>query len=201
MQAFPKRLSQAANCTDKGNARSQKLADLCADVDSHMIHLPGVACLNKPVVLRPIVEKLPLSLKSKGEKQIMAYAEKHDDAYPQFSVLSRIIHNQARTRNDPNISAATSSTIGYTESRRAKRDRRRPFPQSGNDVMRMLKAQLAQENDHGPERRDWHLERETLFHKRSRHDQISGFQQNNRYGKEQWFSKRHSASTVSFPII
>ena len=64
MQVFPKRLSQAANCTDKDNAIIQKLANLCADVDTHMIHLPGLACLNKPVALRPIVETLRLSLKS-----------------------------------------------------------------------------------------------------------------------------------------
>ena len=46
-----------------------------------MIHLPGLACLNKPVALPPIVEKLSLSLKSKGEKQIMEYAEKHDEGF------------------------------------------------------------------------------------------------------------------------
>ena len=66
--AFPKRLSQAANYTDKDNFRIQKLADFCADVDSHMIHLLGLACLNKPVALRPIVKKFPLFLKSKDEK-------------------------------------------------------------------------------------------------------------------------------------
>ena len=53
-----------------------------------MIHLPGLACLNKPVALRPIVEKLPLFLKSIGEKQIMECEDKHDDAYPQFSEFS-----------------------------------------------------------------------------------------------------------------
>ena len=100
----------------------------------------------------------------------MEYAEKHDDAYPQFSEFSRIIQNQARKRNDPNTFAGAPSTIGYTESLRSRRDRRKPFPQSANDVMRMLKTQLAQENDHRPERRVWHLERETLFHKRSGHD-------------------------------
>ena len=57
-QALLEQLSQAANCTDKNNARMQKLADFCAGVDCQMIHLPGLACLNYPVALRPIVEKL-----------------------------------------------------------------------------------------------------------------------------------------------
>lgn len=75
-QALLKWLSQAGNCTDENKDRMQKLADL----DYHMIHLPGFACLNYPVALHPIVEKLPLSVKSKGEKQIMEYAQEHDDA-------------------------------------------------------------------------------------------------------------------------
>ena len=57
-QALLEQLSQAANCADKDNARMQKLADFCAGVDCQMIHLPGLACLNYPVALRPIVEKL-----------------------------------------------------------------------------------------------------------------------------------------------
>ena len=84
-QALLERLSQTTNFADKHNARMKKLADFCAEVDCQMIQLPGLACHNYPVALRPIVEKVPLPLISKGEKQIMQYAEEHDDAYPPFS--------------------------------------------------------------------------------------------------------------------
>lgn len=87
-QALSKGLAQAGNCTDKDNSRMQKLAG----VDYHIIiHLLGLAGMNYPVVLSPIVEKLPLPLKSKGEKQIMEYAEEHNDTYPQFREFSRMI--------------------------------------------------------------------------------------------------------------
>ena len=75
-QALPKRLSQAGNCKDENKDRMQKLADL----DYHMIYLPGFAFLNYRVALHPIVGKLPLFLKSEGEKQILDYAEEHNDA-------------------------------------------------------------------------------------------------------------------------
>ena len=45
-QALIERLRTAANLSDKNNAKLQKLADLCADVDWQMTHLPGLACLN-----------------------------------------------------------------------------------------------------------------------------------------------------------
>lgn len=73
-QDLSKRLSEAGKCTDKDNSRMHKLAD----VDYHIIHLLGLAGMNYPVALSPIVKKLPLPLKSKGEKQIMEYAEEHD---------------------------------------------------------------------------------------------------------------------------
>ena len=44
-QALIKRLSVAAGFGEKDNTKLQKLADLCADVDCQMVHLPGLACL------------------------------------------------------------------------------------------------------------------------------------------------------------
>ena len=45
-QALIERLRTAANLSDKNNAKLKKLADLCADVDCQITHLPGLACLN-----------------------------------------------------------------------------------------------------------------------------------------------------------
>lgn len=49
------RLCTAANFSDKDNAKLQKLAHVCADVDCQMTHLPGLACLSYPIAIRPVV--------------------------------------------------------------------------------------------------------------------------------------------------
>ena len=74
-QDLHERLSMAANFADKDNATMQKLADLCTDVDYQVIDPPRLACLNYPIALRPIVEKLPLSFKTKWQKQIVPYTQ------------------------------------------------------------------------------------------------------------------------------
>ena len=78
------RLSDGAKFNDKDKAKLQSFADLCADVDSQLTHLPGLACLNYPNALRSIVEKLPTFLRSKWEKQVARFADAHQDAYPGF---------------------------------------------------------------------------------------------------------------------
>ena len=102
-QALLEQLSSVASFGEKDTTRLQKLADLCVNVDCQMTHLPGLACLNYPIAIRPVIEKLPASLKVKWEKEIVQYAEKHDDAYPTFREFSKMIQNQANLRNHPNV--------------------------------------------------------------------------------------------------
>ena len=90
-QALIEQLCNAVGFSDKDNVKLQKLADLCADVDRQMTHLPGLACLNYPVTIRPIVERLPAYLRSKWEKEIVRYAEEHNDAYPMFDRFSAMV--------------------------------------------------------------------------------------------------------------
>ena len=73
-QDLIERLCTAASFGERENAKLQKLADLCADVDCQMTHLPGLACLNYPIAIRPIVKRLPASLRTKWEKVIVRYA-------------------------------------------------------------------------------------------------------------------------------
>ena len=54
-QALIERLCSAAHFGEKDNVKLQKLADLCADIDCQTTHLPGLACLNFPVRIGPIV--------------------------------------------------------------------------------------------------------------------------------------------------
>ena len=114
-QALLERLSSAASFGEKDNTRLQKLADSCVDVDCQMTHLSGLACLNYPIAIRPVIEKLPASLKAKLEKEIVRYAEKHNDAYPTFCEFSKMIQSQSKLRNHPNVSAGTATQSSHTK--------------------------------------------------------------------------------------
>ncbi|KAK2552046.1 hypothetical protein P5673_027068 [Acropora cervicornis] len=62
------RMDKTAAFNDGENEKLQEFADLCADVESKMSYLPGLACLNFPITIQPIAEKLPVSLRPKWEK-------------------------------------------------------------------------------------------------------------------------------------
>ena len=84
-----------------------EFADLCTDVNCQIDNLPGLACLNYPEAIRPIVEKLPTSLRTKWEKEVVQHAESHDDAYPGFNIFTRVVKSQAKIKNHPNILAGS----------------------------------------------------------------------------------------------
>ncbi|KAJ7315078.1 hypothetical protein OS493_038970 [Desmophyllum pertusum] len=67
--------------------------------------LPGLASLNYPNTITPIVEKLPYFLRSKWEKQVAEYAESNHDAYPVFRNFAIIMQKQATLKNHPNVLA------------------------------------------------------------------------------------------------
>ena len=76
------RLRKAARFGEGDADKLQAFADVCADVDSQLDFLPSLRCLNYLTAIGPIVENLPNSLRSKREKSVVHYADKHDDAYP-----------------------------------------------------------------------------------------------------------------------
>ena len=57
--ALLKKLSGAAKFSEKEREKLQMFADICADVDSQLDFLPGLACLNYPNAIKPIAGKLP----------------------------------------------------------------------------------------------------------------------------------------------
>ncbi|KAK3749126.1 hypothetical protein QZH41_001121 [Actinostola sp. cb2023] len=107
--ALLERLHESAAFNESDTVKLQEFADVCTDVDSQVAYLPGLACLNFPNAIRPIVDKLPISLRSKWEKEIVRYAEKNDDAYPDFHSFTRTIQSQAKLRNHPNIIAGSKT--------------------------------------------------------------------------------------------
>ena len=104
------RLNKTAAFSENENAKLQEFADLCADVDSQLTYLPGLACLNFPNTIQPIAEKLPLSLRGKWEKEIARYSEKNGDEYPGFRVFSKVVLRHSRIKNNPNILAGATHT-------------------------------------------------------------------------------------------
>ena len=45
------RMDKTAAFNDGANEKLQEFADLCADVESQMSYLPGLACLNFPIAI------------------------------------------------------------------------------------------------------------------------------------------------------
>ena len=101
--ALLERLHETAGFSDGETAKLQEFADLCADIESQIAYLPGLACLNFPNAIQPIVEKLPSSLRRRWEKEIAKYYEENAGAYPGFVVFSKVIQNQAKIKNNPNV--------------------------------------------------------------------------------------------------
>ncbi|XP_078380254.1 uncharacterized protein LOC144663213 [Oculina patagonica] len=97
------RMHKTAAFSDDENIKLQEFADLCADVESQIAYLPGLACLNFPNAIQPIVEKLPSSLRKRWEKEIAMHYEENAGAYPGFVVFSKVVQNQAKIKNNPNV--------------------------------------------------------------------------------------------------
>ena len=118
-----KKLSGASEFNEKERERLQAFADLCADVDSQLEFLPGLACLNYPNTITPIVEKLPNFLRSKWEKQAAEFADRNQDAYPGFHTFAVMMQKQATLKNHPNILANGLPSPKETEPKEPQRSR------------------------------------------------------------------------------
>lgn len=174
-----------------------------------MTYLPGLACLNYPIAIRPIIEKLLASHRSKWEKEIVRYAEEHNDAYPTFREFSTIIQNQARKKNHPNVFAGSPATNSCAQNRRREDDKRRHFPQSGDEIKQTLKTKMDPDSGNVPEKGSPEppREKQCLFHNRTGHEltECKALNKITVKGKEQWvmkerlcfccFSPHHVAST------
>ena len=81
------RLRNSATSSEHDNGNLQQFSDLCADIESQVTYLPGLACLNYPSAIQPVTEKLPQFIRTKWEKDIAHYSDT----------------NGGRTRPSPNF--------------------------------------------------------------------------------------------------
>ena len=147
------RLMGAAEFSEKDLTGLQTFSDLCADVDSQLKHLPGLSCLNYPNVIRPIVAKLPKFLRSKWKKEIVKYANKHQDSYPSFLVFTSMVQDQARTKTHPNVLAS-----GVQDTTRGEKPHRRNTKMEPADTKKVMKTNTSQDDS-----------KHCLFHMRDGH--------------------------------
>ena len=64
------RLRGTATFSEQKHDNLQQFADLCADIESQVTYLPGLACLNYPNAMQPKTEKLLQFIRAKWEKEI-----------------------------------------------------------------------------------------------------------------------------------
>ena len=168
-QALLEQLSSVASFEDKHSTRLQKLADLCVDADCQMTHEPGLACLNYPIAMCPVIEKLPASLKAKWEKEIVQHAEKHNDTYLTYCEFLKMIQNQTKLRNHPNISAGAATPNSQTQNRCQEERKGRLQSEDGTKQSLNTSMDAADGNTPGKETPVPLKVKHCLFHKRGGH--------------------------------
>ena len=131
-----------------------------------MTNLPGLACLNNPNAMQPISKKVPQFIRAKWEKEIAYYSNSNGGAYPAFSRFSKIVREQARIKNDPNVlagKAANPTQVSALKPRKEKKTLKTETPPTaGKDSTREKKKKI-------PEKRETKT-KHCLYHERDRHD-------------------------------
>lgn len=110
--ALLKKIENLPKLSNKDNHKLRELGDIlleleCAKADGY---LQGLAYLDTPRGVNPIVEKLPTSLQDKWIVQGSKYKEDHRVVFPPFAFFSQFVRKEAKIRNDPSFSFSTSDT-------------------------------------------------------------------------------------------
>ena len=203
------RLRNTVTFSEHENDKLQQFADLCADIESQVTFLPGLACLNYPSAIQPIAEKLPQFVRTKWEKEIANYSDSHRGMYPPFSRFSKIVQEQAKTKNNPNILAGKDGAHVPPPKHRRERDHKSfktgiRSPAENNEVPGKEKK----ENPGKRETRSKHCP----YHESSAHNlsECKAFAAKTLEERTQWimdarlcfrcFSNAHIASECNTPI-
>ncbi|CAB3982720.1 Hypothetical predicted protein [Paramuricea clavata] len=127
-----------------------------------MTTLSGLACLNYPNAIKPIVDNLPSFLRFKWEKEVVKYAEENNDLYPTFHQFSVMIHKQARLKNHPNMVASEHLNPNDPRPRDPKRERPKD-----NRVFKTRAEDINDDKEFGVDNKN---ERFCSFHERKGHE-------------------------------
>ncbi len=115
--ALLNKIENIPKLSNKDNHKLRELGDIlheleCAKADGY---LPGLAYLDTPRGVNPIVEKLATNLQDKWIIQGSKYKEDYQVASPPpLCLFSQFIRRQAKIRNDPSFSFSSSSYLSTT---------------------------------------------------------------------------------------
>ena len=100
-----------------------------------------IIIINYPNVIRPIIEKLPHFIRSKWEKEIVRYADNHQDKCPGFHAFATMVYNLAKSKNHPNVvaSGVLNADLQKTRVERTLR-RKTPYKPEPDITRRILKT-------------------------------------------------------------
>ncbi|KAL1254895.1 hypothetical protein QQF64_012956 [Cirrhinus molitorella] len=109
--ALFKRLDNFPRLSPKDNVKLRELADLLMEILAAKgdAYLPGLAYLDTPRGINPIVEKLPVSLQEKWLFAGSRFKEENKVSFPPFSFFTNFVCSEAKARNDPSFKLSNSS--------------------------------------------------------------------------------------------
>lgn len=109
--ALFKRLDNFPRLSPKDNVKLRELADLLTEilVAKGDAYLPGLAYLDTPRGINPIVEKLPANLQEKWLFAGSRFKYENQVSFPPFSFFSHFICSEAKARNDPSFKLSSSA--------------------------------------------------------------------------------------------
>lgn len=89
----------------------RELADLLIEILAAKgdTYLSGLAYLDTPCGINPIVEKLPGSLQEKWLFAGSRFKEENKVSFPPFSFFTHFICSEAKARNDPSFKLSSNS--------------------------------------------------------------------------------------------
>ena len=99
-------VTKVSNFHENVYAKLREFEDLCTDANCQIDNLPGLACVNYPGAIRPVIEKLLTSLQTKWE-EVVKHAERHNDAYPGSNIFTPVAKSKAKIKNHQNILAGS----------------------------------------------------------------------------------------------
>ncbi len=111
------RLDNFPRLFPKDNVKLRELADLLMEILAAKgdAYLPGLAYLDTPQGINPIVDKLPTSLQEKWLFAGSRFKEENKVSFPPFTFFTHLICSEAKARNDPSFKLSNSSRA-FTQS-------------------------------------------------------------------------------------
>ena len=202
------RLRDTATFSDREHDNLQQFADLSADIESQVTYHPGLECFNYPNAMQPITEKLPQFIRAKWEKEIAYYSNSNGGAYPPFSRFSKIVQEQSKIKNDPNVLAGKAASPTQVSA---------PKPRKEKKTLKTETQPTAEKDSAGEEQREAPEKRETKtkhcpYHERDGHNlqECKAFSAKPLEQRTEWikdarlcfrcFSPNHVASRCNTPV-